>query len=184
MSVYTLKTLHCLKWFNFTSQLTCPWLFSINTCQFIFVYELKTDPTKNNIPGMQTLTLKIKKRQRSGRQAKNEPPVPLTLALAYPNLMVMFLSSSFLNLTVWTPEMAFTTVDFPWATWPMVPGGEERNTAVRTHSLHESTPTIKEGCCETKWSILVPILMVACLLMISWERGVRVDTSCHENNTH
>ena len=21
----------------------------------------------------------------------------------------------------WTPEMAFTTVDFPWATWPMVP---------------------------------------------------------------
>lgn len=62
MSVYTLKTLHCLKWFNFTSQLTCPWLFSINTCQFIFVYELKTDPTKNNIPVMQTLTLKIKKR--------------------------------------------------------------------------------------------------------------------------
>lgn len=37
--------------------------------------------------------------------------------------MVMFLSSSFLNLTVWTPEMAFTTVDFPWATWPMVPSG-------------------------------------------------------------
>lgn len=36
--------------------------------------------------------------------------------------MVMFLSNSFLNLTVWTPEMAFTTVDLPWATWPMVPG--------------------------------------------------------------
>lgn len=25
--------------------------------------------------------------------------------------MVMFLSNSFLNLTVWTPEMAFTTCD-------------------------------------------------------------------------
>ena len=35
--------------------------------------------------------------------------------------MVIFLSSSFLNLTVCTPEMALTTVDFPWATWPMVP---------------------------------------------------------------
>lgn len=153
--------------------------------QYVSVYlcvRVKNWSHTNNIPVMQTLTLKIKKRQRSGRQAKNEPPVPLTLALAYPNLMVMFLSSSFLNLTVWTPEMAFTTVDFPWATWPMVPGGEERNTAVRTHSLHVST--IKEGCCKTKWSILVPILMVACLLMISWERGVRVDTSCHENNTH
>lgn len=33
----------------------------------------------------------------------------------------MFLSSSFLNLTVCTPEMAFTTVDFPWATCPIVP---------------------------------------------------------------
>lgn len=40
--------------------------------------------------------------------------------------MVMFLSSSFLNLTVWTPEMALTTVDFPWATWPMVPGKKRR----------------------------------------------------------
>lgn len=49
----------------------------------------------------------------------------LTLALAYPSLMVMFLSSSFLNLTVCTPEIAFTTVDFPWATWPMVPKREE-----------------------------------------------------------
>ncbi len=44
-----------------------------------------------------------------------------TLALAYPNLIVMFLSSSFLNRTVWTPEMALTTVDLPWATWPIVP---------------------------------------------------------------
>lgn len=33
----------------------------------------------------------------------------------------MFLSSSFLNLTVWTPEMALTRVDFPCATWPIVP---------------------------------------------------------------
>lgn len=38
-----------------------------------------------------------------------------------PNLIVIFLSSSFLNLTVWTPETAFTMVDFPWATWPIVP---------------------------------------------------------------
>ena len=33
----------------------------------------------------------------------------------------MFLSSSFLKRTVVTPERAFTTVDFPWATCPMVP---------------------------------------------------------------
>lgn len=33
----------------------------------------------------------------------------------------MLRSSSFLNLTVCTPEMAFTTVDFPWATCPIVP---------------------------------------------------------------
>ena len=33
----------------------------------------------------------------------------------------MLRSSSFLNRTVCTPEMAFTTVDFPCATWPMVP---------------------------------------------------------------
>lgn len=35
--------------------------------------------------------------------------------------MVIFLSSSFLKRTVCTPEMAFTTVDFPWATCPIVP---------------------------------------------------------------
>lgn len=35
--------------------------------------------------------------------------------------MVMFLSSSFLNLTVCTPDIAFTTVDFPCATCPIVP---------------------------------------------------------------
>lgn len=35
--------------------------------------------------------------------------------------MVIFRTSSFLNLTVITPEIAFTTVDFPWATWPIVP---------------------------------------------------------------
>lgn len=51
--------------------------------------------------------------------------------------MVMFLSSSFLNLTVWTPEMAFTTVDFPWATWPMVPG--RKKDKVKTGSPHSNT---------------------------------------------
>lgn len=30
-----------------------------------------------------------------------------------PSLMVIFLSSSFLNRTVWTLEIAFTTVDLP-----------------------------------------------------------------------
>jgi hypothetical protein len=44
-----------------------------------------------------------------------------TLAFAYPNLIVMFRSISFLKRIVWTPEIAFTTVDFPWATCPMVP---------------------------------------------------------------
>lgn len=38
-----------------------------------------------------------------------------------PSLMVMLRSSSFLKRTVCTPEMALTTVDFPWATWPIVP---------------------------------------------------------------
>lgn len=33
----------------------------------------------------------------------------------------MLRSSSFLKRTVCTPEMALTTVDFPWATCPMVP---------------------------------------------------------------
>lgn len=32
---------------------------------------------------------------------------------------MIFLSRSFLNGTVWTPETAFTIVDFPWATWPL-----------------------------------------------------------------
>lgn len=79
--------------------------------------------------------------------------------------MVMFLSSSFLNLTVWTPEMAFTTVDFPWATWPMVPGTGRTG----------QKPKYKQKTNESR--ISVPMLMVACLLMISGERGVRVDTS-------
>lgn len=35
--------------------------------------------------------------------------------------MVMFRSSSFLKRTVWTPEIAFTTVDLPCATCPIVP---------------------------------------------------------------
>lgn len=30
-----------------------------------------------------------------------------------PSLIVILRSSSFLKRTVWTPEMAFTTVDFP-----------------------------------------------------------------------
>ena len=35
--------------------------------------------------------------------------------------MVIFLSNSFLNRTVCTPDIAFTTVDFPCATCPIVP---------------------------------------------------------------
>lgn len=35
------------------------------------------------------------------------------VSLDSPNLMVIFLSNSFLKRTVWTPEIAFTTVDFP-----------------------------------------------------------------------
>ena len=35
--------------------------------------------------------------------------------------MVIFLINSFLNRIVLTPEIAFTTVDLPCATWPMVP---------------------------------------------------------------
>ena len=33
----------------------------------------------------------------------------------------MLRSSSFLKRTVWTPEIALTTVDLPCATWPIVP---------------------------------------------------------------
>ena len=35
--------------------------------------------------------------------------------------MVIFLTFYCRNLTVSTPEIARTTVDFPWATWPIVP---------------------------------------------------------------
>lgn len=38
-----------------------------------------------------------------------------------PSLIVMLRSNSFLNRTVCTPEIAFTTVDLPCATWPIVP---------------------------------------------------------------
>lgn len=44
-----------------------------------------------------------------------------TFAFAYPSLMVMFRSISFLKRIVWTPEIALTTVDFPCATCPIVP---------------------------------------------------------------
>jgi len=44
-------------------------------------------------------------------------------------LIVMLRSSSFLKRTVWTPEMALTTVDLPCATWPMVPGKVDGNGA-------------------------------------------------------
>jgi hypothetical protein len=44
-----------------------------------------------------------------------------TLALAYPSLIVIFRTSSFLKRTVMTPDIAFTTVDLPCATCPMVP---------------------------------------------------------------
>jgi hypothetical protein len=43
------------------------------------------------------------------------------LGYTYPSLMVMFRSSSGFVRTVLTPEMAFTTVDFPCATCPIVP---------------------------------------------------------------
>lgn len=33
----------------------------------------------------------------------------------------MFRSFSFLNRTVNTPDNDLTTVDLPWATWPIVP---------------------------------------------------------------
>lgn len=56
--------------------------------------------------------------------------------------MVMFLSSSFLNLTVCTPDIAFTTVDLPCATCP-----------------------------------IVPMLIVACLAIISGDKGVSTDIS-------
>lgn len=38
-----------------------------------------------------------------------------------PSFIVIFRSNSFLKRTVCTPEMALTTVDFPCATWPIVP---------------------------------------------------------------
>ena len=50
------------------------------------------------------------------RVAPLRPPPP------HPSLIVMLRSSSFLKRTVCTPVMALTTVDFPCATWPMVPG--------------------------------------------------------------
>ena len=49
-----------------------------------------------------------------------------TFAFAYPSLIVMFRTSSFLKRTVMTPDMAFTTVDFPCATCPMVPASPRK----------------------------------------------------------
>mmetsp|Transcript_6702 Transcript_6702/g.20871 ORF Transcript_6702/g.20871 Transcript_6702/m.20871 type:complete len:204 (-) Transcript_6702:383-994(-) len=63
-------------------------------------------------------------------------------AFAYPSLIVMFLSNSFLKRTVCTPEIAFTTVDFPCATCP-----------------------------------IVPMLIVACLEMISGDKGFSEEMS-------
>ena len=42
-------------------------------------------------------------------------------ALAYPNLIVIFLIFSFLCLTGLTPVIVLTKVDLPCATWPIVP---------------------------------------------------------------
>lgn len=30
------------------------------------------------------------------------------------------------QIIAWTPDIAFTTVDFPWATWPIVPGKADK----------------------------------------------------------
>lgn len=52
--------------------------------------------------------------KRRVTQKKSTSCAAITSRTSYlPNLIVMFLSSSFLNRTVCTPEIAFTTVDFP-----------------------------------------------------------------------
>lgn len=43
------------------------------------------------------------------------------MCIYLPSLIVIFLSNSFLKRTVCTPEIAFTIVDFPCATCPIVP---------------------------------------------------------------
>ena len=64
----------------------------------------------------------------------------------------MFLSNSFLNRTVWTPLRALTTVDFPCATWPIVPilivACLEITSGVRGVSFDESKV---ERSCLAKW---------------------------------
>ena len=41
--------------------------------------------------------------------------------------MVIFRSSSFLKRTVWTPEIALTVDDLPWATCPIVPTNRDES---------------------------------------------------------
>lgn len=70
--------------------------------------------------------------------------------------MVMLRSSSFLKRTVCTPEMAFTTVDLPCATWPIVPmlmvawreitSGDSVVSFVISYEESSKTVIRKEGC--------------------------------------
>lgn len=113
----------------------------------------------------------------------------LTFAFAYPSLIVIFLSSSFLNRTVRTSEIAFTTVDFPWATCPIVPI-DECITAWVLDCLEDAYRRLATqiftkiyGCLGT-WSCLSRYtkthhrdMGLTCLEMTSGLRGCSVDGS-------
>ena len=87
-------------------------------------------------------------------------------------------SSSFLKRTVCTPLMAFTTVDLPCATWPMVPAPQTVLKAWASHRF-AAGELDRQRVNEAG----APMLIVACREMTSGDRGVRsatlsLDKSC------
>ena len=91
----------------------------------------------------------------------------ITFALAYPSLMVMFRSSSFLNRTVWTPEIARTVDDLPCATWPIVPVCLTQ--LIATSPLPTRASSGKNGEL-TNVNLMVQVNQRCCTYCTSWVR--------------
>jgi hypothetical protein len=97
-----------------------------------------------------------------GRGAHRRGERARTLALAYPSLIVIFRTSSFLKRTVMTPDIAFTTVDLPCATCPMVPA--------RAREIYEYI--------AMEDSLYVPRFIVACGTFLR-KRATKGESDSH-----
>mmetsp|Transcript_485 Transcript_485/g.1154 ORF Transcript_485/g.1154 Transcript_485/m.1154 type:complete len:205 (-) Transcript_485:125-739(-) len=98
-------------------RMSCPGQSTNETCLTSFILAFSNPATWH---GGSSSMEDPYARYRSGRGHAGSAHSYI-LALAYPSLIVIFRSSSFLNRTVCMPEIAFTTVDLPCATCPMVP---------------------------------------------------------------